>query len=281
MQQQDLLRSACAALGMTQKELADRMATSWETFRKWLMPPDSGSYREMPHTAWQLVCEILAHERLKTSVMKSLVKVPNGHYNQGLIERVLNMNNDDQSGQFGDTQEFTLETKAGRFFQAGIQLVGRGIYTPMLSRQPKESKSYASAFYDTLAIRGGTGLDGQLLELVERANARITANGQDPIAKLHVHSGPVLLSKDQIQTLVGPDVSVEQLAESIELKVSRHSSGRLTLMRKDEGMTMFRDCDGPLFANVDHAAFYRAVAHTLHALHSDGHKVSYADTLAN
>lgn len=63
--QQEFLRNATAELGLTQKGLAARMAAPWETFRKWLMPNDSSSYREMPEIAWQLVREILAHEKLK------------------------------------------------------------------------------------------------------------------------------------------------------------------------------------------------------------------------
>lgn len=63
--QQDFLREAADALDLTQKELAARMCAPWETFRKWLMPVESGSYREMPEIAWQLVREILAHEKLK------------------------------------------------------------------------------------------------------------------------------------------------------------------------------------------------------------------------
>ena len=49
----------------TQKALATRMSAPWETFRKWLMPTESGSYREMPEIAWQLVREILENEKLK------------------------------------------------------------------------------------------------------------------------------------------------------------------------------------------------------------------------
>ena len=67
----------------------------------------------------------------------------------------------------------------------------------------------------------------------------------------------------------------------IELKVSRHPSGKFTLMRKNEGERMFRDCDGPLHINADAAEFYRAVAQTLHELHREGHNVSYVDTRTN
>ena len=63
--QQEFLRGAALELGFSQKELAIRMSAPWETFRKWLMPSESGSYREMPEIAWQLVREILEHEKLK------------------------------------------------------------------------------------------------------------------------------------------------------------------------------------------------------------------------
>ena len=65
--QQRFLRGAAAELDLTQKELAVRMCAPWETLRKWLMPVDSSSYREMPEIAWQLVREILADEKLKRS----------------------------------------------------------------------------------------------------------------------------------------------------------------------------------------------------------------------
>ena len=67
----------------------------------------------------------------------------------------------------------------------------------------------------------------------------------------------------------------------IDLKVSRHPSGTLTLTRKDEGDRMARDCEGPLYLNKDGASFYRAVAHMLHVLHREGHNVSYTDTATN
>lgn len=67
----------------------------------------------------------------------------------------------------------------------------------------------------------------------------------------------------------------------IDLKVSRQPGGRLTLKRKDGGARSHRDCEGPLRANGDAGAFYRAVAHLLHVLHREGHNVSYADTPAS
>lgn len=69
-QQQDFLREAAAELSLTQKDLAKRMGAPWRTFEKWLVPKDSSSAREMPEIAWQLVREILAHEKLKLKTLK-------------------------------------------------------------------------------------------------------------------------------------------------------------------------------------------------------------------
>ncbi len=64
----------------------------------------------------------------------------------------------------------------------------------------------------------------------------------------------------------------------IDLKVSHHPSGNLTLMRKDEGERSYQDCGGPLRANADAGVFYRSVAQLLHVLHREGHNISYSDT---
>lgn len=70
-QQQDFLRGAAKTLGLTQKELAARMGAKWTTFLKWLQPTETKSnYRDMPDVAWQLVREILEHEKLKKKVAK-------------------------------------------------------------------------------------------------------------------------------------------------------------------------------------------------------------------
>ncbi len=63
--QQEFLRETAAALGLTQKALAERMHAPWPTFEKWLLPSGAGSAREMPAIAWQLAREIVAHEKLK------------------------------------------------------------------------------------------------------------------------------------------------------------------------------------------------------------------------
>lgn len=63
--QQDFLRDAMFELGLTREAFAKRIGAPWETFKKWLLPADSGGSREMPAIAWSLVREVLAHERLK------------------------------------------------------------------------------------------------------------------------------------------------------------------------------------------------------------------------
>ncbi len=75
--QQDFLRDAMLELGLTRQEFAKRIGAPWETFKKWLLPEESGGSREMPAIAWSLVREVLAHERLKReleAVRKKLEK---------------------------------------------------------------------------------------------------------------------------------------------------------------------------------------------------------------
>ena len=68
--QQEFLRDAARELGLSQKDFAERMGAPWATFEKWLAPSDSNNVREMPAIAWQLVREILAHEKLKKAIKK-------------------------------------------------------------------------------------------------------------------------------------------------------------------------------------------------------------------
>ena len=68
--QQDFLREAAKSLGLSQKDFAKRMGAPWPTFEKWLAPSGSNNVREMPAIAWQLVREILEHEKLKKSIKK-------------------------------------------------------------------------------------------------------------------------------------------------------------------------------------------------------------------
>lgn len=63
--QQEFLRDAMLELGLTRDAFAKRIGAPWETFKKWLLPAESGGSREMPAIAWSLVREVLEHERLK------------------------------------------------------------------------------------------------------------------------------------------------------------------------------------------------------------------------
>lgn len=65
--QQEFLRQSATSLGLSQTGLAKRMCAPWNTFKKWQLPNESENFREMPEIAWQLVREILAHEKLKAS----------------------------------------------------------------------------------------------------------------------------------------------------------------------------------------------------------------------
>ena len=63
--QQDYLRGAMLELGLTREAFAKRIGAPWETFKKWLLPAESGGNREMPPIAWALVQEVLEHEKVK------------------------------------------------------------------------------------------------------------------------------------------------------------------------------------------------------------------------
>lgn len=61
--QSDFLRSTAQSLNLSDQAFCERMGASWPTFQKWLLPATSVGYLEMPATAWQLVREIIAHEK--------------------------------------------------------------------------------------------------------------------------------------------------------------------------------------------------------------------------
>jgi len=63
----------------------------------------------------------------------------------------------------------------------------------------------------------------------------------------------------------------------IELKVSQHPGGRLTLTEKTQNQRMPSDCMGALLANDDAGSFYRAVAEKIYLLHSQGCEIVYMD----
>lgn len=72
--QQEVLQEAMAELGMTRPAFAARIGAPWETFRKWILPPDAGGVREMPSIAWAMIGEVLEHERLKKKYEKVVKK---------------------------------------------------------------------------------------------------------------------------------------------------------------------------------------------------------------
>ncbi|WP_024617086.1 hypothetical protein [Pseudomonas kilonensis] len=113
--------------------------------------------------------------------------------------------------QFPSMQEFTLVTKSGAYHQAGVTLQQPGVWTPHLAEKPKASQDYASCMYTTLAGRGDGDAYEQFKELVERADGLVTQNGEDPVVGWFIHTGPTLLSIEQIQKAIGQTVEVTQL----------------------------------------------------------------------
>lgn len=66
--QQEFLRNAAKAMGLTQPELAQRMRVPLTTFKKWLLPSSSMNFREMPEMAWNLVRVLQENQRLTAEV---------------------------------------------------------------------------------------------------------------------------------------------------------------------------------------------------------------------
>lgn len=75
--QQDFLRAAMAELGMTREAFSGRLGCARRTLDKWLLPTTSKDAREMDETIWNLVREILAHEKLKATHEKASKKIRN------------------------------------------------------------------------------------------------------------------------------------------------------------------------------------------------------------
>jgi DNA-directed RNA polymerase specialized sigma subunit len=79
--QQEYLRAAMHELSsmlgidLTREDFAKRLGAPWDTYRRWLLPPESSGSREMPPVAWSLVREVLEHERLKVQHLKLKQKV--------------------------------------------------------------------------------------------------------------------------------------------------------------------------------------------------------------
>ncbi|MEJ6003753.1 hypothetical protein [Paucibacter soli] len=72
--QQEFLRAAMAELGMTRDAFCARLGAARRTLDKWLLPAGSNDFRNMDETIWNLVREILAHEKLKAKHAKLVKK---------------------------------------------------------------------------------------------------------------------------------------------------------------------------------------------------------------
>jgi aspartate carbamoyltransferase catalytic subunit len=70
MKQQEFLRHAMSELELTRELFAGRLGCAKRTLDKWLLPDTSNDFREMDETIWNLVREILAHEKLKVKHSK-------------------------------------------------------------------------------------------------------------------------------------------------------------------------------------------------------------------
>ncbi len=75
MNQQEFLQAAMLDLGMTREAFSVRLGCAKRTLDKWLLPDSSNDYRSMNETVWNLVREILAHERLKEKHEKLQKKI--------------------------------------------------------------------------------------------------------------------------------------------------------------------------------------------------------------
>ncbi|WP_080430186.1 transcriptional regulator [Burkholderia ubonensis] len=57
--QQEFLREAMQALGLTRAAFATRISVPEKTLNKWLASANTGDYRNMPDVVWAYVREIL------------------------------------------------------------------------------------------------------------------------------------------------------------------------------------------------------------------------------
>jgi hypothetical protein len=63
--QQDFLRDAMAALGLTREQFAERIGAKKRALDNWLLPGDSKEFRAMPVMAWKFIREILSKQEQK------------------------------------------------------------------------------------------------------------------------------------------------------------------------------------------------------------------------
>lgn len=64
MEQQTFLREAMAELGLTRDGFSARLGCSRRALDKWLLPQDSNDFRRMDEATWNLVAQLLIHDRL-------------------------------------------------------------------------------------------------------------------------------------------------------------------------------------------------------------------------
>jgi predicted transcriptional regulator len=60
--QQEFLREAMSALGMTRAAFAKRISVPEKTLDKWMAPASTADFRNMPEVVWAYVREILRWE---------------------------------------------------------------------------------------------------------------------------------------------------------------------------------------------------------------------------
>lgn len=75
MKQQEFLREAMSQLNMDRASFAERLGCAKRALDKWLLPHESNDFREMGEPIWNLVREIIAHEKLKQEHEKLEKKV--------------------------------------------------------------------------------------------------------------------------------------------------------------------------------------------------------------
>ncbi|MEB0014349.1 hypothetical protein QN379_19605 [Glaciimonas sp. Gout2] len=75
MNQQEFLRNAMFELVLSREMFALRIGCAKRSLDKWLLPDSSNDFREMGEPIWNLVREILAHEKLKQKHGKSQGKM--------------------------------------------------------------------------------------------------------------------------------------------------------------------------------------------------------------
>lgn len=83
MEQQTFLREAMAELGLTREGFSARLGCSRRAMDKWLLPQDSSDFRRMDEATWNLVAQVLIHDRLLrvaglTDAYNAALHIPNG-----------------------------------------------------------------------------------------------------------------------------------------------------------------------------------------------------------